>query len=240
MAYTHQSFSVGSSLTSSKMNTLDESIDAIRKTEIDSSQPGNVVAGQFWVDNNASTRNLNIYDGTDDITLFEINISTNSATFPDNVYGGDTYDTGAVTSTKIQSGAVGSNQLANNSVGEFAADSISGARFADNSITGGKIPSSTLSSYHVAAGSISGDKIKLSTYDLDGFTNTVKSVVLPKYALFPSLVHHNTASSSGAYLSSAHGYYPGPYYEYSIVHFCVKVYGIAEQIRVVGYSIDTS
>lgn len=190
MSYSNQTFSVGSTLTSSKVNLLDESIDAVRASEIGSSEPANSVAGQFWVDNSSATRDLNINDGSDNITILKLNPSTNSAELPSSFAGGDSYGSGVVSSTKIQSLQIGKDHINAGSVSEFAERSIGTSNIVDGSITlsGGKA-TSTVGSYNVSGPLATKNNIAFNTGEVTGSSNQVVSLSLSTYMLMPDIAH---------------------------------------------------
>ena len=65
---------------------LNESINALNTQHIGSSRPSSAVAGTIWLDNSATnTIAMKLFDGTDDLTLFSVNTSTNAITLPSGV-----------------------------------------------------------------------------------------------------------------------------------------------------------
>ena len=65
---------------------LNNSINALNSQHIGSSRPSSAVAGTIWLDNSASnTIAMKLFDGTDDLTLFSVNTSTNAITLPSGV-----------------------------------------------------------------------------------------------------------------------------------------------------------
>lgn len=65
---------------------LNATINALNSNHIGSSLPASAVAGTIWIDNSvANTYTIKVYDGTDSLTLFSINTSTNAITLPSGV-----------------------------------------------------------------------------------------------------------------------------------------------------------
>jgi len=65
---------------------LNNSLGAINSSHIGSSRPASAVAGLLWIDNGTTnTFKVKIFDGSDDLQLFEINTSTNAVTLPTNI-----------------------------------------------------------------------------------------------------------------------------------------------------------
>jgi hypothetical protein len=65
---------------------LNNSFNAINSSHIGSATPTSAVAGTIWIDNSiTNTYTLKVYDGTDNLTLFSINTSTNAVTLPSGV-----------------------------------------------------------------------------------------------------------------------------------------------------------
>lgn len=56
---------------------LNNALGAIQTTNIGSSAPSALAAGQLWIDNSATPWVLKVYDGSDHITVGQINASTN-------------------------------------------------------------------------------------------------------------------------------------------------------------------
>ncbi len=66
-------------------SNLNNSLNALNSSHIGSSRPGSAVQGTLWIDNTNIGSNeliLKMFDGTDDLSLFTINISTNAVTLP--------------------------------------------------------------------------------------------------------------------------------------------------------------
>lgn len=79
----------------SELNSI---LAALNSAHIGSSAPSSAVAGTIWVDNTGSnTLTIKINDGTDNLTLFTINTSTNAITLPSGV---------AITETDPQAAAL--------------------------------------------------------------------------------------------------------------------------------------
>lgn len=65
---------------------LNESINALNTQHIGSSRPSSAVAGTIWLDNSVTnTIAMKLFDGSDDLTLFSVNTSTNAITLPSGV-----------------------------------------------------------------------------------------------------------------------------------------------------------
>ena len=65
---------------------LNNSLGAINSSHIGSSRPASAVAGLIWIDNGTTnTFKVKIFDGSDDLQIFEINTSTNAVTLPSSV-----------------------------------------------------------------------------------------------------------------------------------------------------------
>jgi hypothetical protein len=65
---------------------LNDSLNALNTQHIGSSRPSSAVAGTIWLDNSASnTIAMKLFDGTDDLTLFSVNTSTNAITLPSGI-----------------------------------------------------------------------------------------------------------------------------------------------------------
>ena len=65
---------------------LNNSLGAVNSSHIGSSRPASAVAGTLWIDNGTTnTFKIKIFDGTDDLQIFEINTSTNAVTLPSSV-----------------------------------------------------------------------------------------------------------------------------------------------------------
>lgn len=66
--------------------TLNDSLNALNTSHLGSSRPSSAVAGTIWLDNSATnTIAMKLFDGTDDLTLFSVNTSTNAITLPSGV-----------------------------------------------------------------------------------------------------------------------------------------------------------
>ena len=66
-------------------SNLNNSLNALNSSHIGSSRPASAVQGTLWIDNTNIGSNeliLKMFDGTDDLSLFTINISTNAVTLP--------------------------------------------------------------------------------------------------------------------------------------------------------------
>lgn len=104
--------------------------DAVHSTHSGSSRPTYVTAGMLWLNTTTNPWVLNMFDGTDDISLGTINITTNkfapsNIILPDADYGdivvssgGTVYtiDTGVINATKLASNAVETVKINNNAV----------------------------------------------------------------------------------------------------------------------------
>ena len=67
---------------------LNNIIGALNTMHIGSSAPGSVATGTIWVDNGTSnTLKVKINDGSDNVELFQINISSNAITSTMSVTG---------------------------------------------------------------------------------------------------------------------------------------------------------
>ena len=67
---------------------LNNSLNAINSSHIGSSAPSTVTAGTIWVDNGTSgVLKVKINDGSDNVELFQINISSNAITSTMSVTG---------------------------------------------------------------------------------------------------------------------------------------------------------
>lgn len=67
-------------------SNLNATINALNSNHIGSSRPTSAVAGTIWIDNSvANTYTIKVYDGSDSLTLFSINTSTNAITLPSGV-----------------------------------------------------------------------------------------------------------------------------------------------------------
>lgn len=67
-------------------SNLNATINALNSNHIGSSLPASAVAGTIWIDNSvANTYTIKVYDGSDSLTLFSINTSTNAITLPSGV-----------------------------------------------------------------------------------------------------------------------------------------------------------
>ena len=65
---------------------LNNSLNALNTQHIGSSRPSSAVAGSIWLDNSGTnTIAMKLFDGTDDLTLFSVNTSTNAITLPSGV-----------------------------------------------------------------------------------------------------------------------------------------------------------
>ena len=66
--------------------TLNSSLDALNTGHLGASRPSSAVAGTIWLDNSATdTIAMKLFDGTDDLTLFSVDTSTNAITLPSGV-----------------------------------------------------------------------------------------------------------------------------------------------------------
>ena len=62
---------------------LNNILAAINSSHVGSAAPGSATSGTIWVDNSSSgTLAVKINDGSDNLTLFSINTSTNAITLP--------------------------------------------------------------------------------------------------------------------------------------------------------------
>jgi hypothetical protein len=69
----------------SELNSI---LDALNTMHVGSSAPGSVATGTIWVDNGTSGKlKVKINDGSDNVELFEIDISTNAVTSTMSVTG---------------------------------------------------------------------------------------------------------------------------------------------------------
>ena len=67
----------------SELNSI---LEAVNSSHIGATTPTSAVAGTIWIDNSVTdTFTLKVYDGTDNLTLFSINTSTNVITLPSGV-----------------------------------------------------------------------------------------------------------------------------------------------------------
>ena len=65
---------------------LNNSFGALNTGHIGSSRPGSAAAGTIWLDNSVTnTITMKLFDGSDDLTLFSVNTSTNAVTLPSTV-----------------------------------------------------------------------------------------------------------------------------------------------------------
>jgi len=65
---------------------LNNILSAVNSSHIGSTTPTSAVAGTIWIDNaTANTYKIKLYDGTDNLEIFSINISTNVITLPSGV-----------------------------------------------------------------------------------------------------------------------------------------------------------
>ena len=65
---------------------LNNILGAVNSSHIGSTTPTSAVAGTIWIDNSVTdTLTLKVYDGTDNLSLFSINTSTNVITLPPGV-----------------------------------------------------------------------------------------------------------------------------------------------------------
>ena len=65
---------------------LNSILGAVNSSHIGSVTPPSATAGTIWIDNAvANTFTLKVYDGTDNLTLFSINTSTNVITLPSGI-----------------------------------------------------------------------------------------------------------------------------------------------------------
>jgi hypothetical protein len=65
---------------------LNNILGAVNSSHIGSTTPTSAVAGTIWIDNSVTdTFTLKVYDGTDNLTLFSINTSTNVITLPSGI-----------------------------------------------------------------------------------------------------------------------------------------------------------
>ena len=67
---------------------LNNILEALNTMHVGSSAPGSVATGTIWVDNGTSnTLKVKINDGSDNVELFQINISSNAVTSTMSVTG---------------------------------------------------------------------------------------------------------------------------------------------------------
>ena len=65
---------------------LNNILAAVNSSQIGATTPTSAVAGTIWIDNSVTdTLTLKVYDGTDNLSLFSINTSTNVITLPPGV-----------------------------------------------------------------------------------------------------------------------------------------------------------
>ena len=65
---------------------LNNSLGAINSSHIGSSRPSSAVAGTLWIDSGTTNiYKVKIFDGSDDLQIFEINTSTNAVSLPTGV-----------------------------------------------------------------------------------------------------------------------------------------------------------
>jgi len=66
--------------------TLNSSLNALNTGHLGGSRPASAVAGTIWLDNSTTnTIAMKLFDGSDDLTLFSVNTSTNAITLPSGV-----------------------------------------------------------------------------------------------------------------------------------------------------------
>lgn len=66
--------------------TLNNSLNALNTGHLGGSRPASAAAGTIWLDNSATdTIAMKLFDGSDDLTLFSVNTSTNAITLPSGV-----------------------------------------------------------------------------------------------------------------------------------------------------------
>ena len=71
-------FTIANASGSAVRTDLNNVFAAIQSTNIGSSAPSGLAAGQIWIDNSATPWVLKVYDGSDHITVGTINASTNA------------------------------------------------------------------------------------------------------------------------------------------------------------------
>ena len=65
---------------------INDVLSAINSSNSGTSRPSSAVAGTIWLDNSATnTIAMKLFDGSDDLTLFSVNTSTNAITLPSGV-----------------------------------------------------------------------------------------------------------------------------------------------------------
>lgn len=99
MAFDPQTFAFEEVLTSAKLNQTDTNIDEVRAHHKGSSAPVSPTAGTMWIDDSASPWTLNVFDGTDWISLGTIDPSANSFLNPS-----DSVDQAAVANSAVGRG----------------------------------------------------------------------------------------------------------------------------------------
>ena len=71
-------YSIANASGSAVRTDINNALGAIQTTNIGSSAPSSVAAGQLWIDNSATPWVLKVYDGADHISIGTINASTNA------------------------------------------------------------------------------------------------------------------------------------------------------------------
>lgn len=71
-------YSIANAAGSAVRTDINNALGAIQTTNIGSSAPSSVAAGQLWIDNSATPWVLKCYDGSDHISIGTINASTNA------------------------------------------------------------------------------------------------------------------------------------------------------------------
>lgn len=189
MAYSQLTFVVGSVLTASKMNVMDSNVDELRETEVGASRPANAVAGQFWVDTTSAQRTFNVFDGTNDIPVWLINTSANTAVFHDDVIG-DSYNAESVTGEKIKSGQITAAKINSTTVvnsSHIADYAITEAKIEDGSIDGAtNLAPYAFNQNVIPNGAVTIEKLSTSSWT-SWSTGTFLQLVTPNYSFFPNL-----------------------------------------------------
>ena len=67
-------------------SALNNSLNALNTNHLGSSRPASASAGTIWLDNSGTnTIVIKVFDGSDDLTIFSLNTSTNVVTVPSGV-----------------------------------------------------------------------------------------------------------------------------------------------------------
>ena len=67
-------------------SALNNTINALNTNNLGASRPASASAGTIWLDNSGTnTIVIKVFDGSDDLTIFSLNTSTNVVTVPSGV-----------------------------------------------------------------------------------------------------------------------------------------------------------